>query len=347
MQERTNSGRHHLALLAALVFAVLAAACIGTATPAADAAPPSGPSSPSLLFSGLGGGSGSTVGPDGALYVTDTVAGQILRVDATSGASTVFADCLPEQLARVGLGGPMDVAFIGGTAYALVTLVDALVGGNDVDGIYRIDGTHSCTVVADIGAWALAHPPSGFPFFVPTGVQYAMQPYRDGFLVTDGHHNRVMQVGLDGSVSAFRSFGDIVPTGLAVHGNTVYMAEAGPVPHLPENGKIVSFDAKSSTVTDVASGGRLLVDVEFGRGQTLFALAQGMFIPGHDPGTPAEPNTGELLKVNENGGFSVVAEALNRPTSLEVIGNTAYVVTLGGEIWRINDIASPPYGTTH
>jgi sugar lactone lactonase YvrE len=345
MQTRIKFG---FAVFSALVFAVLGAVCMGTVMlSSAEAAPPTAPSSPSLLFSGLGGGAGSTVGPDGALYVTDTVAGRILRVDPTSGASTVYADCLPAQIPAVGLGGPMDVAFIGSTAYALVTIVDAQFGGSDVDGVYRIDGAHTCTIVADIGAWALAHPPTGFDFFVQTGVQYAMQPYRGGFLVTDGHHNRVLQVGLDGSVSAFRSFGDIVPTGLAAHGNTVYMAEAGPVPHLPENGRIVSFDAKSSAVTDVASGGRLLVDVEFGRGRTLFALAQGVFTPGNPPGSPAEPNTGKLLRVNGSGGFASVAEGLNRPTSLEVIGNTAYVVTLGGEIWKIENIASPPYGTSH
>jgi hypothetical protein len=330
----------------ALVPAVLAAVWIGTATPSAgSAAPPSAPSSPTLLFSGLAGGSGSTVGPDGALYVTDTVAGRVVRVDATSGAATVFVDCLPKQLAAVGLGGAMDVAFIGGTAYALVTIVDGQFGGTDVDGIYRIGGPHTCTVVADIGAWALLHPPTGFDFFVLTGVQYAMQPYRGGFLVTDGHHNRVLRVGLDGSVSAFRSFGNIVPTGLAVRGNTVYMAEAGPIPHLPENGKVVSFDARSSAVTDVASGGRLLVDVEFGRGRTLFALAQG-FWSDTNPGSPADPDTGQLLEVDGSGGFAVVADLLNQPTSLEVIRNTAYVVTLGGEIWRIDDIAGPPYGTS-
>lgn len=333
--------RHHF-VVPLLALVVLAAVLVGTA----GASKPSGPSSPTLLTGDLSSGLGSTVGPGGALYVTDPVAGQIVRVDPTTGAATTFADCLPRQLLGVGLGGAMDVAFTGGTAYALVTLVDPLVGGADVDGIYRISGPHSCTPVADIGAWAILHPPSGFPFFVPTGVQFAMQPYRGGFLVTDGHHNRVLQVGLDGSVSQFRAFGDIVPTGMALHGNTLYMAEAGPIPHLPETGKIVSFTPQSAAATDVASGGRLLVDVEFGRGQTLFGLSQGVW-SDTNPGTPADPNTGQLLQANGHGGFTLVADHLNQPSSFEVIGNTAYVVTLGGQIWRIDNIAGPPYGKSH
>ena len=104
-----------------------------------------------------------------------------------------------------------------------------------------------------------------------------METYRGGFLVTDGHHNRVLQVTLDGEITVVIAFDDIVPTGLAVWGNTVYMAEAGPVPHLPENGKVVSFGPKSPTATEVASGAPLLVDVEFGRGRTLYALSQGFF----------------------------------------------------------------------
>jgi len=39
-----------------------------------------------------------------------------------------------------------------------------------------------------------------------------------------------------------------------------------------------------------------------------------------------------------------VAEGLDRPTSPEIINYIAYVVTLGGEIWRIDDIAGPPFG---
>jgi hypothetical protein len=96
-------------------------------------------------------------------------------------------------------------------------------------------------------------------------------------------------------------------------------------------------------VTNVASGAPLLVDVEFGRGQTLFALSQGGF-SGGPAGSPALPNTGSLVRVNADGTFSVIADQLNRPTSFEIIGNTAYIVTLGGEIWTVDNIAGPPYG---
>ena len=291
------------------------------------------------LVTGLAGGSGSTVGPGGALYVTERAAGRVSRVDPQTGAVTTYASGLPPAIPAVGLGGAMDVAFFGGTAYVLVTLVGPDVGGTDVVGIYRVDGPDDFTVIADIGAWSIAHPPAT-AFDVPSGVQYAMDKFRNGFLVTDGHHNRVLWVTLDGAITEVNAFGNIVPTGIQIRGNTVYMAEAGPTPHLPENGKIVSFQPGSDSITQVASGGRLLVDVEFGPRHDLFALAQGEFTLGNPAGSPAEPNTGELLRVDGQGGFEVVQESLNQPTSLEFIGKTAYVVTLGGEIWKIEDVTS-------
>ena len=117
------------------------------------------------------------------------------------------------------------------------------------------------------------------------------------------------------------------------------MAEAGPLPHLPADGKIVSFTPKSSTATSVAAGGPLLVDVERGRGTTLYGLAQGIWPPGTFAGNPALPNTGQLLRVNGDGTFTVIAGGLNQPSSLEIIKNTAYIVTLGGEIWKVEDIS--------
>jgi len=330
-----------LLVLTAAVIGTIASVMIGMITPVtATAAPPSGGPNPTRLVTGLEGASGSTVGPGGALYVTEGAAGRISRVDPKTGDITTFASGLPPSL--VGFGGAMDVAFIGHTAYVLVTLVGPDVGGSSVVGLYRVDGPDSFTVVADIGAFSSANPPAT-PFDVPTGVQYALETSRGGFLVTDGHHNRVLRVTRDGDVTELIAFGNIVPTGLAVRGNTVYMAEAGPTPHLPQDGKVVSFGSKSPTATEVASGARLLVDVEFGRGRTLYALAQGVF-GGGPPASPALPNTGSLVKVNGNGTFTVVAEGLDRPTSLEFIGNTAYVVTLSGEIWRFSNVSGPPYG---
>ena len=61
---------------------------------------------------------------------------------------------------------------------------------------------------------------------------------------------------------------------------------------------------------------------------------------------PALPNTGALVAVNGDGTFTAVVEELNLPTSVEFIGNSAYVVTLAGEIWRIDDVATPPHGAS-
>ena len=287
-----------------------------------------------VLATGLQGAAGSTIGPGGQLFVTEGAVGRISRIDLQTGEVTTFASGLPPSI--IGIGGVQDVAFLGGTAYALVTLVGPQFGTSDVVGIYRIDGPDSYTVIADIGAFSLASPPST-PFFVDMGVQYSIQTYRGAFLVADGHHNRVLHVKRDGEITELKTFGNIVPTGLAVSGNTVYMAEAGPVPHLPEDGKVVSFAPNSPTVTNVASGARLLVDVEFGRGRTLFALSQGIW-DGAGEGSPAEPNTGSLVRVNADGTFTFITDGLDRPTSLEFIKNTAYIVTLTGEIWTIDDI---------
>jgi sugar lactone lactonase YvrE len=325
------------------IVLMLAGALSAMITPsAASASPPSRGPTPALLVTGLEGAIGSTIGPDGALYVTEGAVGRISRVDPQTGHITTFASGLPKKI--VGIGGAMDVAFIGKTAYVLVTLVGPDVGGSDVVGIYRVDGPDSFTVVADIGAFSMRNPPNT-DFAVPTGVQYALQSYRGGFLVTDGHHNRVLRVTLDGEVTEFIAFDNIVPTGLAVSRYLVYMAEAGPVPHRPEDGKVVAFGPKSPTATEVAAGAPLLVDVEFGPRGRLYALSQGTFPVDGQEGSPALPNTGALVEVNGDGTFTVVTDGLDRPTSLEFIGNTAYVVTLTGEIWKIDGVSGPPYGS--
>src|SRR5215216_1157284 len=175
--------------------------------PSAGATPRSGDPTAHRLVTGLEGGSGSAIGPDGALYVTESAAGRVTRVDPRTGATTTFASGLPRSIPEVGFGGPVDIAFLGRTAYVLVTLVGPDVGGSDVVGIYRVDGPASFTVVADLGAFAIDNPPAT-DFFVPSGVQYVLQ-----------------------------AFANIVPTGLEVRGRTIYLAEAGPVPTCPRTAR--------------------------------------------------------------------------------------------------------------
>lgn len=319
--------------VAALLLTVLGSLPAGTAVSAQTQEAPT----IRRLVTGLTGSYGSTIGPDGALYVTVTLDGSIRRVDRETGAVTTFATGLPIPRKPEDGVGVVDVAFVGRTAYALVTLVGPDYGGNSPVGIYRVDGPNTSSLFANIGAFSLAHPPKP-KFFVPTGVQQALLPFRGGFLVTDAHHNRVLQITQAGEVSELIAFENIVPTGLAVSGNTVYVAEAGPIPHLPETGKVVSFHPGDGAATQVAAGARLLVDLKFGRGQSLFALAQG-FWAGAEAGTPANPNTGSLVRAERDGTFTVMASPLDRPTSMEIVGTTAYVVTLGGEVYTVDHIA--------
>jgi hypothetical protein len=319
---------------------LLAAALIALITPSAASAasPCTGPTA-TRLVTGLEGAMGSTIGPDGALYVTEGLAGRISRVDPQTGEKTTFASGLPTAV--IGIGGAIDVAFIDNIAYVLVTLVSdpLLPPSSDVDGIYRADGPDSFTVVADNGAFNILNPPTiQFPYVFVTGLQYALQTYGGGFLVADSHLNRVLRVTLDGEISVLMDFDNIVPTGLEVRGNTVCMAEAGPDPHTPETGKVVSFGARSPTATEVASGVPFVLDVEFGGGRSLYALSHGTF----DPITGgAVPYTGALVKVNGDGTVTDIMDGLDQPTSLEFIGNTAYFVTLTGEMWKIDGVSCP------
>lgn len=287
---------------------------------------------PELLASGLQGASGSTIGPDGALYVTEGAIGRISRIDRRTGRISTFASGLPPSI--IGLGGVTDVAFIGRKAYALVTLVSPVVGGNDVSGIYRIDGPQSFSVVADIATFAEQNPPQT-PFDVASGLQFAMEVFNGDFLVTDGHHNRVLRVTRQGQVSEAVGFGNIVPTGLAVAGRHVFMAQAGPVPHRPDDGKVVVLNLRQGTAVEVAAGLPLLVDVVYGPDHRLYALSQGVFPSDGTPAAPALPGTGVLARVDWNGTLSPVVTGLNQPTSVEIIDDTAYVVTLNGEVWQM------------
>ena len=215
------------------------------------------------------------------------------------------------------------------------------------EGLYRLDGTGSGahpTLVADVYAWSEEHPPKNAEdfVFVPGGYTYAMEPYGNGFLVTDAHHNRVLHVRADGDISVFVDFGaNVVPTGLERLGPAVLVGQAGPVPHIPDTGRVVAVWRTGGPSAPLASGAPLLVDVEVGPLLRMYGLAQGDWPYEGEPGKegfPAAPNTGSLMVADLHGQFQTVVSGLDRPTTFEVIGDTAYVITITGKVLRISGL---------
>ena len=84
----------------------------------------------------------------------------------------------------------------------------------------------------------------------------------------------------------------------------------------------------------------MLIDVEQGPRDTLYALSQGEW-DGVGEGSRAKPDTGRLFTVGTAGELTPVLAGsgrplvLDRPTSVEFVGNTAYVVSVTGDVYRI------------
>src|SRR5688572_2427709 len=132
-------------LVALLALAAMIVPLAASATP-----PAAEPGAPELLTTLAGAaGSGSAIGPGGALYVAQPATGEIWRVDPASGEKTLYASGLPRRFSQLPFGGVMDVAFIGTTAYALVSVVgsvfpdDLFACNPQTVGIYGVDGPTS------------------------------------------------------------------------------------------------------------------------------------------------------------------------------------------------------------
>ena len=113
------------------------------------------------------------------------------------------------------------------------------------------------------------------------------------------------------------------------------------MPHTPETGRVVALWRAGGRVVPLASGAPLLVDVEVGPRHRLYGLAQGDWpYEGQEgkEGFPAAPNTGYLMLANRHGQFRSVVSGLDRPTTFELIGETAFVVTITGKVLRISGL---------
>ena len=142
--------------------------------------------------------------------VRHRAAGRISRVDPRPATSRPLpAGCRSRSSAS---GGVTDVAFIGGTAYALVTVVGPDVGGNDWSAstgwTARTASPSSLTSARFVG-----NPPDPSSSSRPESSTRWNLPRR-----VPGHRRAPQPrgVALDGEITELIAFGNIVPTGLEV-----------------------------------------------------------------------------------------------------------------------------------
>ena len=97
-----------------------------------------------------------------------------------------------------------------------------------------------------------------------------------------------------------------MPTELEVTKHRVFITQAGPTPHNPEDGKVVALRRGSDPV-EIASGASMLIDVERGPGGKLYALSQGQW-DGAGEGSPASQSTGRLVIVKRDDSLKPVLD---------------------------------------
>jgi hypothetical protein len=160
--------------------------------------------------------------------------------------------------------------------------------------------------------------------------------------VTDGHHNRVLWVDRRGSIHEIATFGNVGPTGLETTFDGVFVSQLGPIPHRPQDGKVVVV-RPGQQPREVAHGASMLIDVEQGPQGKLYGLSQGQW-DGVGEGSRAKPNTGRLVIAGRHGDLTPVVDrrgqalVLDRPTSVEFVGATAYVVSVTGDVYRVDGL---------
>lgn len=349
--------------VAIMVAAVAVLGTLVVSSVSAQGGPPPPPSHGEVIATDLIGSIGSAVGPDGALYVAENgtggdteidapegyglppdttlffgLTGRVSRIDPATGARSTAVGNLPSlAFGEPGQGsGPTDVAFLEGEMYVLITGSSSSAGEEEwPNGVYRVEDSDTVTLIADITEFNDDNPVS-FPDALPGGNPFAIAARGDGFIVSDGNYNRLLQVSLDGEIDILASFDNVVPTGLETQNAGPLLGTwFSPAPHDPADSKVIQVGVPTGSVTGLASGYAQMIDVETGPNGKTYVLQFG------DQTTSEEepPPPGRILLL-ENGTLTPVVTGLFLATSLDFIGDAAFVTSLAGTVTRIDGFSS-------
>jgi hypothetical protein len=309
----------------------------------AEAARDKAPSSPVvnirvLVNSGLNNPRGLRFGPDGYLYVAEggtgatnstvgtcqqaagvgpytgsDTGGRISRIDA-QGHRTTVTDTLPSSQTSDATGdltsGVADIAFIGGTMYALLGGAGCSHGVTMPNGVVQVNPNGTWQLIANLSAFQQANPVKNPhpPDFEPDGTWWSMVPVRGELYAVEPNHGEMVKITTDGKITRVIDIsaweGHVVPTSVAYHGN-FYVSNLGTFDPDQLNTQSVFKITPSGQLQVVATGLSKVLGMVFDERGRLYVL-ETSYSPT-DPGPVAF--SGRLIRNLPNGKKEVLIDS--------------------------------------
>jgi hypothetical protein len=294
-----------------------------------------GPDGILYVAEGGPGGNNSTIGqctqvPDAGPYTGSPTGGRISKV--VDGTRITVTDQFPSSQTSPDLGslvsGVADVGFVGNTLYALTAGSGCSHGvPNTTNGIFRVGGDGSITLVADLSAFQKAHPvahpnPGDFE---PDGTWYSMVAVRGAFYAVEPNHGELDRITTGGSINRVADIsatqGHIVPTAIADHG-AFYIGNLNTFPIVPGSSKIIQV-TPGGQVHTAATGFTTVLGVAFDNRGRMYVLENTT-----TAGFPS-PGEGDIVRVS-GGHRDVIVSGLNLPTAMTFGPDGALYVSVWG-----------------
>jgi hypothetical protein len=317
----------------------------------------------SQFATGLNNPRGLKFGPDGNLYVAEGGVGgtistaaphllcqqaagvgpytgsfhgaRISKID-TQGNRTDFAVGFPSSQTNADTGsltsGVADVAFIDGTLYALVAgagCSHGLLG--TFNGVAKVNSNGTWAMVANLSAFQQANPVKNPnpPDFEPDGTWFSMVAVRGDLYAVEPNHGELDKVTTDGAISRVvdisATYGHIVPTSIAYHGN-FYIGNLNTFdPIGPGASKIYKVTPSGQIEVDT-NGVSLVTGLVFDNRARMYVLELGT-----DPST-FTPFTGQIVRIDPSGRQTVIVSGppLFFPTGMTFGPDGSLYVSNGG-----------------